>query len=377
MKIAFANHEPFDTGRARTLAMLRTVAAVARRNPVTLFSPDTPDRLRGIFADELQLDWPQGLTAVRLASVYRKFGLTFNGVFLRGLEKALAQFAPNVLWLRSDKLAAHFARKGTWPLVYECHMIGALYRADHGANAKQVARIDKLERAIYAAAKGVAVLNGLLEQEVRTRFGFRGPVAQIPGAIDPQLFKRGWTAGDGRTVVYAGSMQFWKGLDTLIAAIVLSPDLRLRLIGVADDELRQQVASAGIADRVEFKGRVPQKDLPALLADCACAVHPLPPGLNVSERFTSPLKVFEYLGVGVPVVAADLPSMREVLQDGANARLYAAGDAKALAKALQQVCANGTLAKTLSSGALHTAGRYTFDARAQSLIKLFAQVSAG
>lgn len=377
MKIAFANHEPFDTGRARTLAMLRTVAAVARRNPVTLFSPDTPERLRAIFADELQLDWPQGLTAVRLASVYKKFGLTFNGVFLRGLERALAQFGPSVLWLRSDKLAAHFARKGKWPLVYECHMIGALYRADHGASSKQVARIDKLERAIYAAARGVAVLNGLLEKEVRERFGFKGPIAQIPGAIDPQVFKRLWRGGDGRTVVYAGSMQFWKGLDTLIAAMALAPNLRLRLIGAADDELRAQVAKAGIVDRVEFKGRVPQKDLPALLADCACAVHPLPPGLNVSERFTSPLKVFEYLAVGVPVVAADLPSMREVLKDGVNARLYAPGNAAALAAALREVCDNRQQAQKLADGGNGTAGQYTFDARAQALLKLFAKVSAG
>jgi len=377
VKIAFANHEPFDTGRARTLAMLRTVAAVARRNPVTLFSPDTPERLRAIFTDELQLDWPAGLTAVRLASVYKKFGLTFNGVFLRGLEKALAEFAPSVLWLRSDKLAAHFARKGKWPLVYECHMIGALYRADHGAGPKQVARIDKLERAIYASAKGVAVLNGLLEQEVRTRFGFKGPIAQIPGAIDPQLFKSLWRGGDGRTVVYAGSMQFWKGLDTLIAAMALAPSLRMRLIGAADDELRAQVAKAGIADRVDFKGRVPQKDLPALLADCACAVHPLPPGLNVSERFTSPLKVFEYLAVGVPVVAADLPSMRELLQDGVSARLYAPGDASALAGALQQVCADGHFARKLFHHGVFTSKHFTFDARAQALIKLFAKVSAG
>lgn len=377
MKIAFANHEPFDTGRARSLAMLRTVAAVARRTPVTLFSPDSPQRLRAIFADELNLAWPDALTAMRLPSVYRTFGLTFNGVFLRGLEKALADFAPDVLWLRSDKLAAHFARKARWPLVFECHMIGALYRADHGQSPRKVARIDKLERAIYAAARGVAVLTGLLEQEVRARFGFSGPVAQIPGAIDPGLFRQSWQGGDGRTVVYAGTMQFWKGLDTLVEAIRQSPGLRLRLVGAAQDDLRAKVAGAGIADRVEFRGRVAQKDLPALLADCACAVHPLPPGLNVSERFTSPLKIFEYMAVGVPVVAADLPSLREVLHNGRNAALYEAGNAAALAEALQRVCGEAELARSLSVQALRDVGQYTFDARAESLLALFGKVSAG
>jgi glycosyltransferase involved in cell wall biosynthesis len=376
VKIAFANHEPFDTSRARALAMLRTVAAVARRNPVTLFSPDAPERLRALFADELQLEWPPGLTAVRLASVYKTLGLTFNGIFLRGLEKALSRFGPDVLWLRSDKLAAHFARKGRWPLVYECHMIGALYRADHGESPRKVARVDRLERDIYAAARGVAVLNGLLEQEVRRRFDYTGPIARIPGAIDPGLFARAWGGGDGRTVVYAGSMQFWKGLETLLAAARHAPELRLRLVGDADNELRARVAAAGLADRVEFCGRVPQRELPRLLAPCACAVHPLPPGLNVSERFTSPLKVFEYLAVGVPVVAPDLPSLREMLQDGVNARLYTPGDADALAAALRQVCTDAALARKLSEGGQQTAGQYTFDARAATLMQLFARVSA-
>jgi glycosyltransferase involved in cell wall biosynthesis len=303
-----------------------------------------------------------------------------NAVFLRSLRRALDEIRPDILWLRSDKLAAHFAKLGGQRLIYEAHMIGTLYRQDRGANARQVERFRQMEQAIYSAAAGVAVINGLMLDEVRAMFGYGGPGAIIQGAVEPSLFQPLWKGGDGRTVVYAGTMQFWKGLELLLEALALAPGLRLKLIGGSKPEEIAQVERAAanlkIADRVDFCGRVPQRELPAMLAACACAVHPLPAGLNISERLTSPLKVFEYMSVGVPVVASDVPSLREFLQDGVNARLYAPGDARALADALVQVCADSAPAARLSKQARLDSGKYTFDARAENLVGLFGEAGA-
>ena len=378
MKVVFANHEPFDPGRARALAMLRLVAAVARLNPVTLLSPDSPERLQEVFRGELGLEWPQGLTARQLPAVYKLFGLTLNAIFLRALRRALVEVAPDILWLRSDKLAAHFARRGGPRLVFEAHTVAALYRQERGASARQVQRLRAMERAIYGAATGVAALNALVLEDVRREFGYRGPAAEIPGGVDPALFKPLWQGGDGRTVVYAGTMQFWKGLDTLMEAMALAPGLRLKLVGSGkpeeEAELRRAAQAPGLASRVEFTGRVAQRELPPLLAACACAVHPLPAELSIGERHTSPLKVFEYMSLGMPIVASDVPSLRECLADGANARLYAAGDAAALAASLTQVCADREFAGRVSARARADSTRYTFDARALTLLDLFERV---
>jgi glycosyltransferase involved in cell wall biosynthesis len=87
----------------------------------------------------------------------------------------------------------------------------------------------------------------------------------------------------------------------------------------------------------------------------------------ISERYTSPLKLFEYLTLGRPIVASDLPALREILTPGETALLAAPGDPRALATAMSQVAASPELAARLGAAALALAPAYTWDARARRL----------
>lgn len=100
-------------------------------------------------------------------------------------------------------------------------------------------------------------------------------------------------------------------------------------------------------------------------------MHALSPKHSIAARFTSPLKLFEYMALGMPIVASDLPSIREVLADNLNARLFEAGNPRALAEVLTEVCANRPLANRLSAQACADAQRYSYDARARILLGLF------
>ena len=140
--------------------------------------------------------------------------------------------------------------------------------------------------------------------------------------------------------------------------------------------MRTRLAELGLVDRVELVGRVPQTALPGLLQDVACACHPLPGGLNISARFTSPLKIFEYMGLGLPIVAANVPSIREVLQHDSNALLYAPDDAAALSAALLQVCNDPALARRLAAGAAASAATCSYEHRAAKLMDLFTRATA-
>jgi glycosyltransferase involved in cell wall biosynthesis len=371
MRVAFAHHEPIDAGKARWVAMVRTMVALAELAPVTWFTPDRESRAREYAQSHLGLELPPSLTITTLPSVHRLAGLTINHVFFRACRRALAWTGADVLWLRSDKLAAHFARRNTGvPLMYEAHLIGPLWAKDRGADERAVARLERIERELYAGTAAVAAISAGLLEEIRARYGFEGPADVVPSAVDTGLFKPVWEGGDGRTVVYVGTLQFWKGLETLLEAIALAPGLRLRIVGDDDQGLRLRAAALGIAERVEVTGRKPQPQIPALVKDAACAVHPLPPGHSISARFTSPLKVFEYMALGLPIVAADVPSVREVLTDGANARLYRAGDAASLANALSEVAGNSALSGALSRQAAQQAGRFSYNERAKRLLKL-------
>ncbi len=378
MKIAFAHHEPIDAGKARWVAIVRTLAAVAARHPVHWYTPDTAPRIQAYAADHLGLRLPPALHIQTLPSVHKLAGLTINHVFFRACRKAVTKAGADVLWLRSDKLAAHFARRVELPLVYEAHLVGPLWAQDGGKGARQVQRLETLERQLYAGCAGVAAITQGLLDEVRARYAFAGPTAVVPSAVDTDVFRPTWQVGDGKTVAYVGTLQFWKGLETLLEAMAQAPNLRLLIVGGGSPSeeatLRARISELNLQQRVELAGRLPQPQIPARVQNAVCAVHPLPPKISISTRFTSPLKLFEYMAMGLPIVAADVPSAREVLQDGGNALLYSAGKPDALAAALGRLATDRELAARLSANALRGAAAYTYDARAQKLVGLFAQV---
>lgn len=380
MRVLFAHPEPIEPRHARWVAILRTLAAVARRAPVIWFTPDSVERVREVAYDHLGLDLPPKLEIRTLASWRKRMGVTINAVFLRAFRKALRQAGPGVLWLRSDKLAEDYAENPAphMAMVYEAHLVGPLWAQDRGDPENRVAKLRRLEKRLFAGASGVAAITEGLLEEIRGCYGWQGPSAVVPSAVEAGLFRPVWDGGDGCTVAYMGTFGFWKGLETLARAVALAPSLRLRLVGGGKPEeeqaLRSLVGELGLTDRVEFLGRLPQTELPEALSEAACAVHPLPGGHAISSRFTSPLKLFEYLALGVPVVASDVPSVREVLADGVNARLVAPDDPAALAQALQEAASDRVLARRLSEAGLEVAAGHTYEARAEKLLELFSRV---
>lgn len=378
MHVAFAHHEPLDATKARWVAICRTLASMARLTPVTWLTPDTAARVDAYFERELGAQRPIALSVRTLPSLRKRLGITLNGVFFRACRKAVIETKPDVLWLRSDKLAAYFAEKldtSTPALVYEAHLVGELWAQDRGAAASSARKLLRIEQAVYAKARGVAAITQGLLDEVKARFGFGGPTAVVPSAVDLELFSRHWSGTQKDTVVYVGTLQFWKGLDTLLEALALAPNLRLRVIGDGSEkerfDLRHKIRELALESRVELSGRLPQHSLPEAISGAACAVHALSPKHSIAARFTSPLKLFEYMALGMPIVASDLPSIREVLADNLNARLFEAGNPRALAEVLTEVCANRALANRLSAQASADAQRYSYDARARILLGLF------
>ncbi len=88
---------------------------------------------------------------------------------------------------------------------------------------------------------------------------------------------------------------------------------------------------------------------------------------SVSANYTSPLKLFEYLAAGRPIVASDLPALVEILRDRENAWLVPPDDPAALAAALDALARDKTLAVKLAKAAFDSAAAYSWDARAERL----------
>jgi glycosyltransferase involved in cell wall biosynthesis len=133
-------------------------------------------------------------------------------------------------------------------------------------------------------------------------------------------------------VLYTGTFEAYQGLDLLFAAMAAlknrRPDARLLLAGGKPDQVRraqQQARAAGIADVTIFAGEQPAADIPAYLGAADVLVSPRSRGTN------TPLKIYQYLRSGRPIVATRLLTHTQVLSDdtailtGASSDEFAAG----------------------------------------------------
>ena len=141
------------------------------------------------------------------------------------------------------------------------------------------------------------------------------------------------------SVVYVGDVTEARGLTDLVAAAAqLHRSVHVRIIGRCDPDLARRL---GDTPGVELLGRLPHQDAMDLVRHASVGVSPLRDTPNY--RYSLPTKVIEYLGVGIAVVATDLPGTREVIASRPGVRLVPPGDVSALAEALDGALGDGVL----------------------------------
>ncbi len=124
---------------------------------------------------------------------------------------------------------------------------------------------------------------------------------------------------DKKLVIYTGHLYDWKGVDTLIeSAKYLNNDTLIVLVGGTDADIekyKQIIIDKSLEDKIKLVGHKPYEDMPLYTRSADVLVLPNSGKEAVSNLYTSPLKLFTYMASRVPVVASDLPSIREVLDD--------------------------------------------------------------
>lgn len=173
-------------------------------------------------------------------------------------------------------------------------------------------------------------------------------------------------------ILYCGSLKPWKGVDTLARAMGCLAPHTLTIVGpgTTEDTRRLQAIAreARAADRIVFLPPVPPSKVWELYARARVGVIPLPGSGSIEARaFTSPLKLFEMMAAGLPVVASALPALLPYVQDGREALLVPPGDPPSLAAAIRRVLEDGALAATLAAAARRRAADFTWDARGRAL----------
>lgn len=201
-------------------------------------------------------------------------------------------------------------------------------------------------------------------------------IAVVPNGADPvPPLPRPFEAPD-EYLIYFGALQSWQGVDTLLRAFARLADLEeLRLVVCGSARSRaarsaeRLAGKLGLGERVLWRWELPTSELEPWLSNALLSVAPLRACSRNVEQGCAPLKVLESLAAGVPVVASDLPPVREIVTDGVDGRLVAPDRPADLARAIRLLLHVPGLREEMAAAARRKAERELSWERSVALLK--------
>ena len=184
-------------------------------------------------------------------------------------------------------------------------------------------------------------------------------------------------------VGYVGNLYRGRGIEVIVDLARLMPDVQFDVVGGSEQDIARWRAEEPAANLV-FHGFHPPSQLREFYARFDAVLMPhsregvvgATGGSDIS-RWTSPMKMFEYMASGVPIIASDLPVLQEVLRHGENALIARAGDPADWMEKLRGLLADPDLRVRLARAAQEDLVRgYTWDARARHVVNLLPGIGS-
>ncbi|MDE2079445.1 MAG: glycosyltransferase family 4 protein [Patescibacteria group bacterium] len=287
---------------------------------------------------------------------FGSWGFLFESwMFARTAARYISRVKPDMVYGRDERVLAEIARVKI-PFVWETHT-GARNRA-----ARRVLKRAKHVVAISQGLKDFYVAHGAKAERICVAHDGVDLAAFAHTESKDGARKRLGLPLDAKVAMYIGRLDGWKGIDTLLEASKLLSDAFL--LAVIGGEPAQVEALSARYPAVRFLGYRPYTELPDNQTAADVLVLPNTGTDTVSVHYTSPLKLFSYMASGVPLVASDLLSIREVV-DEKSAILVPPDDAGRLAEGIQNAYGRNDLAQSARS----LVEKYTWSARAAAIIE--------
>ncbi len=201
----------------------------------------------------------------------------------------------------------------------------------------------------------------------------RGPVVLISNGANTDLFHPDAPGNLPSTIsipyaVFFGALAPWQGIETMIEALhqpSWPPQLRLLVVGKG--KLQNKVEKAALkTDRIVYIDYVPYQQMPVVIRHSICGLAPMR-SIERNQKGVMPLKVFETLACGVPVVVSDLPGMAELVRQGNCGLVVPPDDPAALANAVRYLYEHPKLRAEMGrQGRDLIVREHSWDARAET-----------
>lgn len=304
------------------------------------------------------------ITHIRAPNALRfgRLGFWFDTyVFARRCRAALRRRTYDVVYGRDEAVLAQLdSKQGS--LVWETHT---------GADNRAVRTLIRDDVRILAISQGL--------KDFYIRLG--APAERIVvarDAVDLEPFAHPESQAlararlglplDRKIAMYIGRLDGWKGSETLLeASTFLSEDVLVVIIGGEEQQIKRLQSEY---PRAHFVGFRPYREIADNQAAADVLIIPNTGRDPVSVHFTSPLKLFTYMASGKPIVASDLPSIREVVNDD-SVYFFTPDDPQSLARTISEVLHDEHSHERVAH-ARQVVSSYTWSARAQKILQILA-----
>ena len=303
---------------------------------------------------------------LRLGPVRIKTKSTYRAWAARQL-KEIAASAPAVLYFRTLKLAAFLQ-----PLLKELRF--NYFFEPHELffeSARDPKKFRIMEQEVYAGTRHIYPISSGLAEGLQKEFGFKESVTVAAlGHSGANLNLPPYDPTAEARFLFTGSLLRWKGLETVLTA-AHTLGVPFDIVGDAGGRsYYENYCHERGHTNVVFHGHVAPEDLSKYYLPGTICVLPLTRA-NIAMKYTSPLKLFEYLASGRPVVAGDVPSVREIVQHIEQAILLEPENTDAWTRGLSDLLGDRPVAAQMANRARSLAISCTWSNRARLLVDSF------
>ncbi len=371
-KVVYVHRSEFPGMRAHQAAIAKMIDALSRSLEVTLllrkYERDFTENIKDYFGLRKDLN---------IKSIPSLTFLPFRLDFVYGisLERELFQLSKKISSKQSVVYYRYTASTGKRMAFHACRHKAPFFCEVHNP-IKSAKEVDCLKE-----MKGIIVITKWLQQHLTDAGLPSEKILVAPSGVDTRPYKKKGEISKEQIrkelsipsteslVVYTGKPYEGRGAETLIESAKFLRDSTLVLIvGCLPKDMKRLnrlVENHGLQNRVKIEGHKPLSQIPMyqLIADVLAMPYSQQWDLRQNA---SPIKMFEYMASGNPIVSSDIPIIREILSEQ-NSVLVPPDNPYLFAKGITKCLENKMFASSISKNALKQVDEYSWDARAANV----------
>jgi glycosyltransferase involved in cell wall biosynthesis len=257
-----------------------------------------------------------------------------------------------------------------------------------GMDSELLAKIKEQELATLHLSDAIICPSNVTRDYIASLGLDRKLVTVIPNGVSPSDFPvTPLPVRDGRVPVllYIGTLADWQGLDIVIKAlpkILETQPVKLHIIGRGRSRQRKmlakQIRKLGLEEHVLVQPAVPHHEVPNLISQADICVAPLALNDRNVTQGACPIKILEYMAAGRPLLASNMPIVRELVREDVDGLLFSPNNPDDLARQAILLLKDMELSQRLAeSAAAHVRETFTWHVSQKKLGKVYKRLVIG